>query len=119
MGLILTLHVQFSQLVLCSGDKAASAAEKEGTKRWRAALVAARPEVPVATTARARHRKEVVAEYEGVDMEEVEDLEDPVMAEEPQVPDGSDDDKFDDAGVYATQSQVHKHIRIHVHVREL
>jgi hypothetical protein len=81
-----------------AGDKAAAVAEKEGTKKWRAALVAARPEVPAAGSA-PRQRKKRVAQNKDADLDELEDLEDPVVAEGQQFGDDNDDqDHFDDAG---------------------
>lgn len=81
---------------LCVCFTGVAKVQKEGTKQWRSALIAARPQVPAAP---GRHRKGTTAAGEGVDLDEVEDLEDPVVAEGPQVADGSDDDRFDDAGV--------------------
>lgn len=84
------------------GAKAAAAADKEGTRKWRAALVAARPHIPLATaTGRQRRRKLANHKDEELDVDEVVDLEDPMVAEGPlQAAEGSDDDKYDDAGVY-------------------
>ena len=82
---------------MCSGAKAAAAAEKEGTKKWRAALMAARPHVPAGAASGSRRRRSL-PDDKGLDLDEVEDLEDPVVAEVPQLQEGSDDDKFDDAG---------------------
>jgi hypothetical protein len=85
---------QLNVIAWYSGDKAAAAANKEATKKWRAALVAARPEVPVAQ----EKRRKGAAHDAAVDLHDVEDLEDPLVAEEVQVRHGSDEDRFDDAG---------------------
>lgn len=58
--------------------------------------MAARPEVPAATPARGKRRRHTEDDALGYD--EVEDLEDPVLGHVQHAGDGSDDDRFDDAG---------------------